>query len=147
MAAPPKSTGKETFGRDAAAELAGMVHPGRILEDMSTSEIDDALATAATITARSIRDATSFLPSQPALSDVVVSGGGVKNEAIMTMLSDLFAPCPVITLERLGMDPDAKEAVGFAVLANESIFGSPGNLPAVTGASRSVVLGKLSPGL
>jgi anhydro-N-acetylmuramic acid kinase len=64
----------------------------------------------------------------------------------MSMLSELFAPCPVVSLSELGMDPDAKEAVGFALLANETVAGRAGNVPAATGAARPVVLGKLSPG-
>jgi anhydro-N-acetylmuramic acid kinase len=42
------------------------------------------------------------------------------------------------------MDPDAKEAVAFAVLANESLFANPGNLPAATGAAGSRILGKIT---
>jgi UDP-N-acetylglucosamine--N-acetylmuramyl-(pentapeptide) pyrophosphoryl-undecaprenol N-acetylglucosamine transferase len=45
--------------------------------------------------------------------------------------------------ESLGLDPDAKEAVAFAVLANETLFGRAGNLPGATGAAGPRVLGKL----
>ena len=51
----------------------------------------------------------------------------------------------VETVAGLGVSPDAKEAVAFAVLANETLMGHPGNLPAATGASRGLVLGKISP--
>jgi anhydro-N-acetylmuramic acid kinase len=146
-AAPPKSTGKETFGRAAAEALAGLAFPGRGLAALSAVEADDLLATAAAVTARSVRRAAAFLPATPAPRDLVVSGGGARNAAVMRMLSEAFAPCPVRTLDSLGMDPDAKEAVGFAVLANETVLGLPGNLPAVTGAYRPVVLGKVSAGL
>jgi anhydro-N-acetylmuramic acid kinase len=39
---------------------------------------------------------------------------------------------------------DAKEAIAFAVLADRTMHGLPGNLPTVTGARRAVVLGKLA---
>ena len=52
---------------------------------------------------------------------------------------------PVRSSADLGIDPDAKEAIAFAVLASETISGRPGNLPRVTGASRGVVLGKIVP--
>jgi anhydro-N-acetylmuramic acid kinase len=146
-AAPPKSTGKETFGREAAESLAGLAFPGRRIASLSAGEVDDLLSTAAAATARSVGRAVAFLPASPAPGDLVVSGGGAKNAAVMRMLTEGFAPCPVRTLDAFGMDPDAKEAVGFAVLANETVLGLPGNLPAVTGASRPVVLGKVSAGL
>jgi anhydro-N-acetylmuramic acid kinase len=70
----------------------------------------------------------------------------------MAELGSLLAPCPVVAMgdpgpgQSLGMDPDAKEAVAFAVLADRAIAGEPGNVPAATGASKPVVLGKISPG-
>lgn len=143
---PPKSTGKEVFGPDAARELARLAGRGRSIARLEDREIDDLLATAAAVTARSVREAVRFLPAEPSIGRVVASGGGVRNRAIMAALVELFAPIPVVDLSELGMDPDAKEAVGFALLANETIAGRPGNVPAATGAARPVVLGKLSPG-
>ena len=46
--------------------------------------------------------------------------------------------------EDLGLDGSAKEAVAFALLANEYLFGHCGNVCRVTGADHPVVLGKLS---
>jgi len=146
-AVPPKSTGKETFGRAAAERLRELVFPGRSPADLDDGELADLLATAARVTAESIRRGADLLPADPPVVDVVVSGGGVRNGAIMTGLSELFGPAPVVTLASLGWDPDAKEAVGFAVLANETLAGRPGNVPAATGASRPVVLGKICTGL
>lgn len=145
-AASPKSTGKETFGAEAARELARLCGLGETIGELADTEVDDLLATAATITARSVFEAVRFLPEEPPIGRVVVSGGGIRNRAVMSALADLFSPCPVVSLSELGMDPDAKEAVGFALLANETIAGRPGNVPAATGAGRPVVLGKLSPG-
>ena len=51
---------------------------------------------------------------------------------------------PVATSASLGVDPEAKEAIAFAVLANETLFGRPGNVPSVTGAAGPRVLGKIS---
>ncbi len=99
------------------------------------------------MTARSVKDALAFLPATPEPAEVVVSGGGARNVALMGELAGLLAPRRVCGLDVLGMDPDAKEAVGFAVLANETLLGMPGNLPAVTGAVRPVVLGKISVGM
>ena len=78
--------------------------------------------------------------------DVVVSGGGVHNPVLMGRLRALLAPLPVRSSAELGIDPDAREALAFAVLANETLAGNPGNLPRVTGARRPAVLGKISLG-
>ena len=144
-ARPPKSTGKERFGEDAALRLCRRVTGGHEPDGIGERGLQDLLATAAMITARAVRDAAgSFTPKA---REVIVSGGGLKNRAIMSHLTALFDPVPVIGLDALGMDPDAKEAVGFAVLANETIEGSPGNVPSATGALGPVVLGKISAGL
>ena len=50
----------------------------------------------------------------------------------------------VSAADALGVDPEAKEAISFAVLANQTLFGEAGNIPAVTGAVGPRVLGKLS---
>jgi len=152
-AAPPKSTGKETFGREAARRLAELVHPGVDMETLNEAGLSDLLATAVLITARSVRDAFMYLPADPAPARVVVSGGGVRNRAMMNDLERLLEPCVVVALDGPGvdqaarMDPDAKEAVAFAVLADRAVAGEPGNVPAATGASRTVILGKVSAGL
>ena len=80
------------------------------------------------------------------IDQLVVSGGGVHNRCLMGHLERLFDSVPVMRLEELGMPGDAKEAVVFAVLANEALLGNPGNVPQVTGASRARVLGKIVPG-
>jgi anhydro-N-acetylmuramic acid kinase len=61
----------------------------------------------------------------------------------MGHLAELLAPLPVATTAQLGVDPEAKEAIAFAVLANEAVFGHPGNVPSVTGARGPRVLGKI----
>ena len=62
----------------------------------------------------------------------------------MHHLGQLLDPIPVATTDALGIDPKAKEAIAFAVLANETLFGHAGNVPQVTGAAGPRVLGKIS---
>ena len=76
------------------------------------------------------------------MDELYVSGGGVHNQTLMRHLGELVAPIPVASLAALGCDPDAKEAIAFAVLANEALFGRPGNVPAATGAFGPRILGK-----
>lgn len=62
----------------------------------------------------------------------------------MAHLRELLPKCQVLTNEDLGYSSDAKEAVAFAVLANEAVFGVCNNAPSATGARQPVVMGKIS---
>ena len=129
----PKSTGRETFGRS-------FVYP---LLTRFEGHLDDLLATLTRFTAEAIaRSYHEMLPAMP--DEVFVSGGGALNPTMMRHLAELLAPIPVTTSATLGVDPEAKEAIAFAVLANQTLFGAPGNIPAVTGAVGPRVLGKIS---
>ena len=130
---PPKSTGREDFGRE-------FVYP---LLTRFGDRKDDLLATLTRFSAEAI--ARSYREALPAMPDeVFVSGGGALNPTLMRHLVELLAPIPVQSLAALGVDPEAKEAIAFAVLANQTLFGAAGNVPAVTGAAGPRVLGKLS---
>ena len=129
----PKSTGRETFGKD-------FIYP---LLARFGGRPDDLLATLTRFVAEAIaRSYRESLPTPP--DEVYVSGGGALNPVLMAHLKALLAPLPVTTSASLGVDPEAKEAIAFAVLANETVFGHPGNLPSVTGAAGPRVLGKIS---
>jgi anhydro-N-acetylmuramic acid kinase len=129
----PKSTGRETFGKD-------FVYP---LLARYGARLDDLLATLTRFVAEAIaRSYRELLPAPP--REVYVSGGGALNPTLMAHLAALLAPVTVATSASLGVDPEAKEAIAFAVLANETLFGRPGNVPSVTGAAGPRVLGKIS---
>jgi anhydro-N-acetylmuramic acid kinase len=128
----PKSTGRETFGKD-------FVYP---LLARFGDRLDDLLATLTRFVAEAIaRSYRELLPAPP--DEVYVSGGGALNPTLMAHLGQLLAPIVVADSAALGVDPEAKEAVAFAVLAHETLFGRPGNVPAVTGAAGPRVLGKI----
>ncbi len=132
-APPPKSTGRETFGR-------GFVAP--LLARFAGREAD-LLATLTRFVGEAVADGLRRHVSER-IDELLVSGGGVRNRTLMRALGETLAPVPVRSLDAAaGMDPDAKEAVAFAVLANETLFGRPGNLPAATGAAGLRVLGKI----
>ena len=106
----------------------------------------DILATLTAFSAHCVHRAYGeFVLPRAQPTEIIVSGGGVHNLTLMTHLRRLFARIPVMPLEEVGFDSDAKEAVLFAVLANESLQGVPNNLPGATGARWPVVLGKFSP--
>jgi len=132
---PPKSTGREVFGK--------MILP-KILKHRRTLEKEDLIATATRWTALSVFDQYKrFIEKRMSADEVLVSGGGAHNRSVMTGLQECFHPVPVKKIESIGFSSDAKEAVCFAVLANETICEHPSNVPRVTGASRPVILGKI----
>ncbi len=138
---PPRSTGRERFGDERVSEIVAKADPA------GPGEWDDLLATLSAFTAQSVAAAyRDFLPSGCA-DEVVLTGGGAKNPSLVSGLASALAPVPVRTgAEALGMDPDAREAAAFALLAWAHLRGIPANLPRVTGASGPRVLGSLTPG-
>jgi len=128
---PPKTTGREQFGQQF---VSGLIATGIPIEDL--------IATATELTARSI--ATAILASSDA-QEVIASGGGVHNRWLMGRLRELLPGVAVNSSAEYGIDPDAKEAIAFAVLAYEFMERRPANLPSATGARRAVLLGKGSP--
>ncbi|MFQ8831804.1 MAG: anhydro-N-acetylmuramic acid kinase [Ruthenibacterium lactatiformans] len=81
------------------------------------------------------------LPSAPRAAD----RGRRKHEpCCWPIYADCLPGLPVLTNEQLGLDSSAKEAVAFAVLANEALYGCANNAPGATGAAHGVVMGKIS---
>lgn len=103
----------------------------------------DALATACEITARTIVDSFQTFVGDPRESEWFVSGGGAENATIMRLLRERLPR--VLRAEDIGLSAAAKEAVAFALLGAATLDGEPSNLPGVTGASRAVVLGSITP--
>jgi anhydro-N-acetylmuramic acid kinase len=140
---PPKSAGREQFGREFVA---------RFLVDCRTQSIrpEDAVATATALTARSIGLAWEDFVA-PALrdapTDYIVAGGGVRNATLMKMIREelaVFGTIKVKASDEFGMPAAAKEAMAFALLAYRTWHRLPGNLPAATGAERAAILGKIT---
>jgi anhydro-N-acetylmuramic acid kinase len=138
--APPKSTGRESFGRRYVQTLVERRRPS------DRAGWADLVATLTALTAHSIARAVERWARPGAEGEVVVSGGGARNPALMAMLEEALDPVPVRTGDVLGFDPEAKEAVAFAVLAWAHLGGRPANLPSVTGACGPRVLGSYTPG-
>lgn len=138
--APPKSTGRELFGTQYTAGILKWKNSHNISDQ-------DIIATVTDLTAWSIADAYErFILPKHRASELIVGGGGSYNQALLTFLSRRFSTYRVTvkTQEDIGLSSDAKEAVAFALLADRCIREQSGNLPSVTGADRSVVMGKIS---
>jgi anhydro-N-acetylmuramic acid kinase len=133
---PPKSAGREQFGQRFIEQFF-LKRRGARAEDL--------LRTATELTARSIADAPDrFVLGSVSIHRLIVSGGGAHNRLLVSRLSQLLPRLRVQLSDACGLPVDAKEAIAFAVLADRTMQGLPGNLPRVTGARRAVVLGKIS---
>lgn len=133
VAPPPKSTGRELFSPEyLAARLA----------EFTGGNNHDVLATLTEFTAQAIAQSyRDFLPQFP--DQVLISGGGGRNHYLMERLQDVLKPAIVMCTDDLGLDSDFKEAIAFALLAYLRVNERHGNLPNVTGAKRSVLLGQI----
>lgn len=132
---PPKSAGREQFGHDFLSRY--------FLKSRSASRAD-LLCTATELTAQTVAGAIDrFVFSRGRFHRLIVSGGGAHNRFLMERLRALLPGLSFHSSTDFGLPVDAKEAMVFALLADRTLQGLPGNLPAVTGARHSVVLGKL----
>lgn len=131
---PPRSTGRERFG-DPALEAWLERHPEMSLED--------ALATLAELTARSVAGAYALIGFE--VQEVYLCGGGARNGELRRRIEARLTPPPVRPLEALGWDGDAREAAAFALLARQHVLGFPAGAAWATGARGSRLLGKRVP--
>ena len=130
---PPKTTGREYFGREYVEKLL----------TFGDYALVDILTTATAFTAHSIAlSLRRFAPRLPAR--LVVAGGGSRNPTLLRFLQEALPETLVQVQEDLGLDSDAKEAVAFAILANEALFGVCNNAPSATGARHGVVMGRIN---
>ncbi|HEY6253975.1 MAG TPA: anhydro-N-acetylmuramic acid kinase [Candidatus Angelobacter sp.] len=135
---PPKTAGREEFGREFAKDF---------LQRCGDAPREDVITTATALTGISIADVLKKLVrTKGRYRDYIVSGGGVANETLMSMLA-MGASALRLNLKRtddFGIPSQAKEAVAFAVLAYQTWQRQPSNIPSATGAKRPTVLGKIS---
>ncbi|MEJ2215811.1 MAG: anhydro-N-acetylmuramic acid kinase [Gemmatimonadota bacterium] len=136
---PPKSTGREVFGRPYVQALARRMRPA------DRQAWADLVATLTALTAHTIGDAVRRWVVPLGADELVLTGGGARNPVLREMIEAAVAPLPVLPGDSLGIDPDAKEAIAFAALAWAHVRRVPGNVPSVTGSAGPRVLGSLTP--
>jgi anhydro-N-acetylmuramic acid kinase len=134
---PPKSTGREMFGKEYCACL----YRRAIKKGLSA---EDVVATATAFTAASIcLSYRRFLPAMP--DELILCGGGARNNTLIKMLQQELGEVKIFLSDELGISCDAKEAISFAILAYATIKGIVNNVPSATGADKSLILGKIVP--
>jgi anhydro-N-acetylmuramic acid kinase len=127
---PPKSTGPEYF------QLAWLTR-----QLNGTEALEDVQRTLAELTVESLARGLEQTP----LAVVRVCGGGAHNTLLLERLGQRLEHVEVTTTEAIGVDPQEVEAWAFAWLAEQTLAGLPGNVPAVTGAADARVLGGVFP--
>lgn len=132
---PPKSTGREHYGEIFINKILGL---------SKRLKKEDILATVTFFTAFSIfYNYVKYIKPHVTLDEMLVSGGGYKNRLLMDLLKLFFYDVDIKPVKHNGIDIDNKEAVLFALLANECISGISANTPNATGSKKDVILGKI----
>lgn len=131
---PPKSTGREMFGQARTAAL---------LEKYRNVSKEDIICTLTAFTAESI--ALNIHAFSGSCEELIAAGGGAHNHTLLAMLAKKLPESKVLTQEDLGFSSDAKEAVAFAILGNETLHNHYANMVSATGASTKVILGNITP--
>ena len=116
----------------------------QVRQDHLDASLEDLLATACLLCALGIFHAATGLVKNSEC-DLILSGGGIENRCIMGNLRKLFPGYRILRTDDFGIPSAAKEALAFALLGAATLDGIPSNIPSATGASRSVVLGSITP--
>lgn len=131
---PPKSTGFEMYGDDFVGNLVRL--HGKADHDL--------LCTVTEFVAYTIGFSLKNLALALPVKEIIVAGGGVQNLYLKERIKAHLSPTSIILSDELGVPYKAREAMAFAILANDMLLGLKTNLTTVTGAKQAVVLGKLS---
>jgi len=141
---PPKTTGREEFGESFVRQVLASAKRLRLAPE-------NIVATTTAFTASTIANAYHrfVLPrltsAERSKLQIILGGGGTKNPTLRQMLRERVNEAEFSTHEEFSIANSAKEALAFAILANETLAGRPGNVPVATGARKAVVLGKIVP--
>lgn len=137
---PPKSTGREMFGKPYVENVVRR-YPG-VRKDW-----DSLIATMTALTARTITNAIRKWIVPHGVDEMIITGGGSRNPTLVAWIERELEGIKVSAGDVLGVDPDAKEAVAFAALAWAHMNGVPANVPEATGAQGPRLLGSYTPGI
>jgi anhydro-N-acetylmuramic acid kinase len=136
--APPKTTGREVYGRPFAERLLAEARRRGLGPE-------DTVATISALTADSIVAAyRDFLGPRGGIDEVILGGGGAYNGFLRRRIAEGLG-VPVRTIDEYGINGKLKEAIAFALMASDAVAGLATNVPAVTGAVGPRVLGKFVP--
>jgi anhydro-N-acetylmuramic acid kinase len=128
---PPKSTGRERFNQGWIEQQLNPSLPKRQAEAIQATLLE--------LSAQTI--AQAIITESANNTEVYLCGGGARNDTLVSRITTLLAPRPVMKTDQLGVPGDWVEAMAFAWLAHRCLSAEPGNEPAVTGAQAPRILG------
>ncbi len=132
----PKTTGREMFGEHFTKS---------ILEKYHSCEPNDLIHTFTWFTAYSIAyHYKKYLISEYGLKKCIIGGGGAYNSYLLELIRNEIPEVTVMTQEEHVFSSEAKEALAFVILGNQTYHRSPSNVPSATGAKKSVILGQIT---
>ncbi len=147
--APPRSTGRELFGtrmvKEVVAEVEGALGV-RLVPGEAEGGWPHVLATLTALTSRSIGGAYREWVIPRGVREVFLMGGGSRNPVLFQAIADELLPLEVYSGQSLGINPDAREAAAFALLAWAHVNELSANVPEATGSRGLRVLGSWTPG-
>ncbi len=135
---PPKTTGRDEFGPEVYLRDA--------LAGRREHSFDDLMATVTSAVSYCIiRAYNRFVKPQFKVTRLILSGGGVNNKALVQRIHNGIGDITIRTSDEYGLPHASLDAIGAAILGNETFCGSTSNVPHATGAQAAVVLGKITP--
>lgn len=136
---------KQGFPKTTGPELFNLEYLQQAKQRSETQQLsaEDTMATLNRFSADTIISAIKDCIKDKAGVKIFGSGGGVHNPLLMEHLEQQLPGCIFVNIESIGINPDAKEAILFAVLANEAVCGNTGSEKAMAGIP-SVTMGKIS---
>ena len=132
----PKTTGRELFGEHYTYAL---------LEKYQDYNKNDIIFTLTWFTAYSITyHYKKYFIHQYNLDKCIIAGGGAYNKCLINLIKRELPEMEILVQEDLGYSSEAKEAIAFVMLGNQTYHRRPSNVPSATGASKSVILGQIT---
>lgn len=133
---PPKSTGREMFGEDRL----------HVLLKKYKNQPNDMIYTLTRFSAWTIYQSyRDFIFPEYDVDEIVISGGGAYNPVLMDEIQSFLPDYNIKTQEDLNLSSDAKEAIAFVILGNQTLLGKGSNVPTATGADKFTILGQICP--
>jgi len=133
---PPKSTGREEFGE---------IYVQKLIKKHKDNNPYDIVATFTLFTATSMQyHYEQYIFKTTPIDEIIISGGGSHNQTLLAYIRKCFAPIKVYTQDQKGYSSDAKEAIAFAILGNQTLHQHVSNIKMATGAKNQVILGNIT---